>query len=167
MENCREVDTPMNSNEKLCLQDNSEKTDPQRYRKLVGALLYFTHSRPDIMFAVSMVARFMHSPSVHHLGAVKRILSYVKGTIGFGIHYKKGENFKLLGYSDNDWGGSQDDRKSTSGWVFSLGSGVIAWCSKKQSITALSSTEAEYISLTAATCEVVWLRRLLEDLNEK
>ncbi|XP_039141190.1 secreted RxLR effector protein 161-like [Dioscorea cayenensis subsp. rotundata] len=114
-----------------------------------------------------MVSWFMHSPSVHHLGAVKRILRYISGTIGYGIHYKKGENFKLMDYSDSDWGGSQDDRKSTIGWVFSLGSSVIAWCSKKQSITALSNTEAEYISLTAAACEVVWLRRLLEDLNEK
>lgn len=72
-----------------------------------------------------------------------------------------------MGYSDSDWGGSPDDRRSTSGWVFMLGSGAIAWSSKKQPITALSSTEAEYISVTSAACEAVWLRRLLQDMNEK
>ncbi|XP_039142894.1 secreted RxLR effector protein 161-like [Dioscorea cayenensis subsp. rotundata] len=104
---------------------------------------------------------------MHHLGAVKRILRYISGTIDYGIHYRRNEEFKLLGYSDSDWSGSQDDRKSTTGWVFSLGSGVIAWSSKKQAITALLSTEAEYISLTAAVCEAVWLKRLLEDFGEK
>ncbi|XP_039123455.1 secreted RxLR effector protein 161-like [Dioscorea cayenensis subsp. rotundata] len=167
MQNCKKIDTPLNPNEKLHLYDNSGEIDPVRNRRIVGALLYLTHTHPDITHAVSMVSRFMQSPSVFHFGSVKRILRYISGTINYGIHYKKCEEFKLIGYSDSDWSGSQDDQRSTTGWVFSLGSGAIAWFSKKQAITALSSTEVEYISLTAAICEALWLRRLLDDLGEK
>ncbi|XP_039134406.1 secreted RxLR effector protein 161-like [Dioscorea cayenensis subsp. rotundata] len=115
------------------------------------------------MHALLVASQFMQSPSGYHLGAVKRIPRYVNGTIGYGICYDMNDNFRLAGYSDSDWGGSQDDQKSTTGWVFAFGSGAIAWCSKKQPITALSSTEAEYISAR----EAVWLCRLLEDLSER
>ncbi|XP_039143969.1 uncharacterized mitochondrial protein AtMg00810-like [Dioscorea cayenensis subsp. rotundata] len=166
MLHCKPISTPMNSNEKLQSQDSSGYTNPSKYRMLVGRLLYLTHSRPDIMHVVSIMSRFMQTPSMHHLGAVKRILRYINGTTNYGLLYTKNDEFNLTGYSDSDLGGSQDDRKSTTGWLFSLGSTAIAWCSKKQPITALSSTEAEYISITSAACEAIWLRGLLEDLNE-
>ncbi|XP_039119918.1 uncharacterized mitochondrial protein AtMg00810-like, partial [Dioscorea cayenensis subsp. rotundata] len=161
------IASPMNSNKKLSLKDISGNADPTRYRKIIGGLLYLTHTRPDLAFAVGVVSRFMQAPTTHHLGAVKRILHYVAGTVSYGLHFSHNNNFKLIGYTDSDWGGSPDDRKSTSGWVISLGSAAIAWSSKKQLITALSSTEAEYISVTSAACEAVRLRRLLEELNEK
>ncbi|XP_076906725.1 putative F-box/FBD/LRR-repeat protein At4g13965 [Bidens hawaiensis] len=100
-----------------------------------------------------------------HLCAAKRILKYVAGTKHYGIWYDKGANIKLIGFSDSDWASCVDDRKSISAYAFSLGSGVVSWCSKKQSTVALSSTEAEYISATATTCQAVWLRRVLEDLG--
>ncbi|XP_039121527.1 uncharacterized mitochondrial protein AtMg00810-like [Dioscorea cayenensis subsp. rotundata] len=167
MENCNSATTPMNTNEHLQLHDDSENVCSTKYRRIVGGLLYLTHTKPDLMFAVSTVSRFMSSPSSHHYGALKRILRYVKGTLNYGLFYKTIGGLELQGHSDSDWGGSIDDRRSTSGWCFSLRSAVIAWSSKKQTIAALSSTEAEYITLTSAACEAVWLRRLMNDLYEK
>lgn len=167
MLHCKPIATPLNSNEKLHSMDNSGLADASRYRKIVGSLLYLTHTRPDLMFAISMISRFMQAPTVHHLGAVKRILHHVAGTLDYGLHYIHSNEFMLSGYTDSDWGGSPDDKKSTTGWVFMLGSAAVAWKSQKQPITAFSSTEAEYITATSVACEAVWIRRLLEDLNEK
>lgn len=155
----------MNSNEKLHLEDGSDKVDEAVYRSLVGGLIYLTHSRPDLTYAVSLVSRFMQKPSKIHFGAARRILRYVANTISFGIWYKHSESNKLVGYSDSDWASSVNDRKSLSSYVFSIGSGVIAWSSKKQHTVALSSTEAEYISATGATRQTIWLRRIPEDLG--
>ena len=165
MSNCKPVTTPLSLNEKLQLNDGSEKVDATAYRKLVGSLNYLTHTRPDIVYSVNLISRFMHEPSKLHYAAAKRILRYLQGTKKFGIKYKKENNCKLIGYTDSDWAGSIDDRKSTSGYVFCLGSNVIAWSSKKQKTIALSSAEAEYIAATDATCEAVWLRRILSDME--
>ena len=94
------------------------------------------------MFSIGMISGFMHCPSSHHLGAAKRILKYICGTIDLGIHYHKVQNFNLVGYSDSIWAGSCDGRKSTSGYVFNFGSSALAWTSKKQEMTTLSSSEA-------------------------
>ena len=143
MKNCKDCNTPMNAGEKLCVEDGTGKVDATYFRKLVGGLMYLTHTRPDVMFAVCLVSRFMHNPSKHHLGAAKRILRYIHNTINFGIWYSLVTNFKLTGFTDSDWAGSLDDRRSTSGYYFTFGSGVISWTSKKQATTALSSSEAE------------------------
>ncbi|KAL4183531.1 hypothetical protein AMTRI_Chr11g155550 [Amborella trichopoda] len=128
--------------------------------------MYLTYTCPDIMFPVSLVSRFMHNPFVHHLGAVKWILRYIRATSNYGIWYKPVPNFQLVGFTDNDWAGFVDDRKSTSGYVFNLGSGVASWSSKKQATTALSSSEAEYIATTTTVCQAVWMKRILEDLKQ-
>ncbi|KAJ0482029.1 putative RNA-directed DNA polymerase [Helianthus annuus] len=167
---CKPEITPMNSNEKLQMEDHSEKVDAEFCRSMVGSLIYLTHSRPDIAHAVSLVSRFMQSPSCLHLGAVKRILRYVAGSIKFGLLFAKGElnqEVKLVSHSDSDWGGCIDDRKSISANVFSLGSAAITWSTKKQGTVALSITGAEYIAATVATCQAIWLRRILEDLHFK
>nr|CAD1832705.1 unnamed protein product [Ananas comosus var. bracteatus] len=166
LQNCKGCATPMNPNEKLTKDDGTEKVDALIFRSIVGGLMYLTHSRPDIMFSVSLISRFMHDPTKHHLGAAKRILRYIRDTINFGIWYHPVTNFKLVGFSDSDWAGSQDDRKSTSGWIFNFGSGAVTWASKKQATTALSSSEAEYIAATSAACQAVWMRRILEDLYQ-
>ncbi|GKV31343.1 hypothetical protein SLEP1_g40039 [Rubroshorea leprosula] len=166
MEDCNSVGTPMVSNQKFSLDDGEEKVDAHAYRNLIGSLLYLTNSRLDITFATSMLSRFMQSPSKTHYGAVRRILRYLKGTISFGILYAKNEQFNLFGYSDSDWAGCVDDRRSTSGYAFFLGSGAISWSSKKQASTALSSSEVEYISLTAAACQATWTRRILKDMKQ-
>ncbi|KAL5729604.1 hypothetical protein ACHQM5_002532 [Ranunculus cassubicifolius] len=167
MSNCKPVATPLVVNEKLQLDDGSPKADAKTYRSLVGSLLYLTNTRPDIEYSVSLLSRFMHEPSNLHFSAAKRILRYLQGTKNLGLKYMKEDDTKLAGFTDSDWAGSVDDRKSTSGYVFRLGSKVISWSSKKQQTIALSSAEAEYIAATDATCEAAWLRRILTDLQQE
>ncbi|XP_060673958.1 secreted RxLR effector protein 161-like [Ziziphus jujuba] len=167
MDNCKPMSTPMALNEKLRKDDGAEKADATNYRSLVGCLIYLTNTRLDIVFAVSYVSRFMHEPSKNHHTAVKRILCYLQGTRKLGIKYAKEADNKLIGYTDNDWAGSIDDCKSTSGYLFCLSTKLISWSSKKQRTVALSSAEAEYISATDGSSEAVWLRRLLSDMQHK
>ena len=155
MENASPCNTPMDANLKLCKDDIGEAVDPSLYRSLVGSLMYLTATRPDILFAVSMLSRFMTNPKRSHWEAGKRVLRYILGTINFGIYYKKVSESVMFGFCDSDWGGNVDDHKSTSGYVFSMGSGVFSWTSKKQSVVALSTTEAEYISLVVTGCQVL------------
>ena len=109
----------------------------------------------------------MKNPSAEHWVAIKRVLRYVKGTLNLGLRFTHSKSFKLVGYSDSDWAGCVDSRKSTSGYVFRVGNSTVSWSSKKQPVTALSSTEAEYIALCAAAQETVWLRNLLADIGIK
>ena len=94
----------------------------------------------------------------------QRILKYEKGTVDCAIKYARSDQFQLVGFSDNDQGGSADDMKSTTGYCFSLGSGMISWCSKKQEIVAQSTAEAEFVAATAAANQAIWLRKILQDL---
>eukprot|EP00253_Pinus_taeda_P022978 PITA_22978 len=119
-------------------EDNSKDFDPSLYKSIVGNLMYLTATRPDIMFVVSLISRFMERPKEAHWQAAKRIMRYVK-----------------------------DDRKSTSGYVFHMGSGAISRASKKQPIVALSTAEAEYVAATAATCQAVWMRSMLRSLGQE
>ena len=132
-----------------------------------SSLIYLTNTRPDIVHSVNLISRFMNQPSKLHYAVAKRILRYLQGTKKLGILCKKENGNNLVGFTDNDWAGSLDDRKSTSGYIFCLGSNVISWSSKKQKMVALSSAEAEYIAATDAACEAIWLRRLLSDLQKK
>ncbi|KAA0040718.1 integrase [Cucumis melo var. makuwa] len=165
MENASPCNTLMDANLKLCKNDIGEAVDPSLYRSLVGSLMYLTATRPDILFVVSMLSRFMTNPKRSHWEAGKRVLRYILGTINFGIYYNKVSESVLFGFCDSDWGGNVDDHKSKSGYVFSIGSGVFPWTSKKQSVVALSTTEAEYISLVAAGCQALWLRWMLKELK--
>ena len=106
----------------------------------------------------------MERPKEAHWQAAKRILRYVKGTKRYGILYTTSENFELIGYTDNDWVRSIDDRKNTFGYVSHTGSRTISWASKKQPIVALSTTQAEYVATTTTTCQAVWMRRMLRSL---
>jgi hypothetical protein len=114
------------------------------YRKLVKSLIYLTSTRIDLSYAVSFISRFMTSPKVEHWIATKRVLRYVKGTLDFGILYNRSKDPRLCGYTDSDWAGFVDDRKSTSRYVFNLGTGVVTWTSKKQHAVALSLIEVKY-----------------------
>ena len=119
------------------------------YRSIVGSLMFLTHTRPDIAYSVSLVPRYMAKPSEIHMKACKIIERYVKGTLNFGIHYFTSNNSELAGFNDSNWGGSLEDRNSTSSNCFSFGSGMINWSLKKKSIVSLSSTEAEYVAITS------------------
>ena len=109
----------------------------------------------------------MAKPLESHWLVAKKVLRYLKETKNFGLMYADNCNVELIGYSDSDWARDIDDRKSTSGYAFNIGSGVVPWSNKKQSIVSLSSTETKYKALCNATCEVVWLRRILEDIDKK
>lgn len=142
--------------------------DATRYRSVIGSLRYLVNTRPDIAYAVGIASRFMESPGSQHWAAVKQILRYIRGTIDYGCIYKSVTTEPvLIGFSDSDLAGDIDDRKSTSGTVFFLGSSIITWTSQKQKIVALSSCEAEYIAAAEAACQGIWLSRLLADMMGK
>lgn len=161
------VSTPADLSTKLEKDDGvSKEVDSISYQSMVGSLLYAAMAtRPDIAQAVRVVSKFNSKPNQAHLTAVKRIFRYLKGTVSLGVRYQKSGDRVLVGYSDADWAGDQDDRHSTTGNLFMMARGPITWLSKKQGIVALSTTEAEYVALSTATQEAVWLRRLLMDLN--
>ncbi|GMI87317.1 cysteine-rich RLK (RECEPTOR-like protein kinase) 8 [Hibiscus trionum] len=126
----------MNLNEKFQQDDGAEMADAQRFRSLVGGLIYLTHTRPDIAYSIGVISRFMQCPSRDHFGAAKRVMHYIAGTMEYGIWYSKVSKFKLWGFTDSDWASSLDDRRSVSANVFTLGSGVVTWSSKKQATVA-------------------------------
>ena len=116
---------------KLSKDDDGSNVDPTLFKRLVGSLMYLTTKRTDIMYGVSIISRFMESLKESHWKEGKIILRYVSGTKDLGIMYSTIENFKPVGYTDNDNGGNIDDRKSTSGYTFHFGTGVVSWASKK------------------------------------
>eukprot|EP00253_Pinus_taeda_P021950 PITA_21950 len=164
MQNSKAATTSTIMGLKLTKEDRNKDFDPKLYKSIVGSLMYLTATRPDIMHAMSLISKFMERLKETHWQAAKRILRYVKGTKGFGILYSSSESFMLTSYTDSNWAGSVDDRKSTSGYVFHMGSGAISWASKKQLVVSLSTAEAEYVEATTTACQAVWLRRVLIDL---
>ncbi len=146
----------------------SKEVDKTFYQSVVGSLLYVAvATRPDVAHAVGVVSKFNAAPTRAHWTAVKRILQYLKGSSDLKLQYRKLEKGSLIGYSDADWAGDMDDRHSTTGNMFMMAQGAISWLSKKQGIVALSTSEAEYIALSSAAQEAVWLHRLLHDLGEQ
>jgi hypothetical protein len=165
MEDCKISSTPLEKGLKLLAKTNSKVVSESLYRQLVGNLIYLTATRPDLSFAVSFIFIFMTALKVEHWTTTKRVLRYVKGTLDFGILYNRSKYLRLCGYTDSDWVGSVDDRKSTSRYVFSFGTGVVTSTSKKQHTIALSLIEAEYRGALKGACEAVWLRRMLSDMQ--
>nr|CAD1827358.1 unnamed protein product [Ananas comosus var. bracteatus] len=155
LKDCNLVTNPLGTNMKFSIEDSAEKVYPNVYRSLIRSLLYVVHTRPNIMFATSLLSRFMEYPSKIHVGATKWILRYLKGTSDHGLWFTKANNFSLFGFFDSDWESSINDRRSTSGFAFKLGSSTVCWSSKKQHTTALSSSEAEYVALTGAACQAI------------
>ena len=164
--NCKPVATPADVNSHLeKATDDCDLVDSTKYMSAVGSLLYLsTKTRPDIAYAVYNVSKFCSKPNVKHWMAVKRIFRYLKGTPNLGINYGPNDS-DLVGYSDADWAGDRNDRKSTSGHCFLLNNAIISWRSVKQSCVALSTAEAEYVSLSGAAQEAVFLSKLLVDFK--
>jgi len=123
--------------------------------------MYLVNTRLDICFAVNTMSQFMCEPRKVHWVAAKHILRYFHGTVDYGLDYRQGDGVRLAGYTDFDWAGCASDRKSTSGRCFGLGSAVVSWFSQKQQSVALSSVEAEYMAASLASCEAIWLRKML------
>ena len=167
MQNCKPVNTPVSIGNKLVkANEEDEPVNQRQYQSAVGSLMYLAVStRPDISYAVSSLARFSCKPTNEHWTALKRLLRYLKGTTNLGILYSNTGMDKCIGYTDADWAGDQDDRKSTSGYIFLLCGGAISWKSQKQKCVALSTAEAEYIAMSTATQEAIWLRQLIAEVS--
>lgn len=167
MLNAKPADTPMVQNHKLGTIQGAPTADREWYQRLVGKLIYLSHTRPDIAYAVSVVSQFMHNPQKHHMDAVIRILRYLKGTPGVGLLFKNNGHLDIEGYTDADWAGNQDDRRSTSGYFTLVGGNVVTQKSKKQKVVALSSAEAEFRGIVKGITEILWVRKLLGELGLK
>ncbi|XP_065619112.1 secreted RxLR effector protein 161-like [Quercus suber] len=153
----------MSSFTKLSIDATGVDVDPTLYHSMIGSLLYLTASRPDIAFSVRVCAQFQAAPKEFHLIAVKRIVRYVNGTFDYGIWNTKDSNECLAGYSDANWAGCIDDRKSMSGGCFYLGNNLVSWMSKKQNLVSLSTAEAEYIAAGSYCAQSLWMKKLLHD----
>eukprot|EP00253_Pinus_taeda_P008929 PITA_08929 len=149
----------------LSSNNESPAINHPTYRSMIGSLLYLTGTRPDIIHAVGIVGRFQANPKESHLQAVKRIFKYLQGTQDFGLWYPKDTYFTLHAYTDVDWGGSVDDRKSTSGGAFYMGSRLVSWFNKKQSSIALSTTEAKYVAVASCCTQLLWMMQTLQDIQ--
>ncbi|KAJ9536524.1 hypothetical protein OSB04_un000276 [Centaurea solstitialis] len=152
MSSCNSIGTPMATGNKIGPDHEGKDVDLRTYRGMVGSLMYLTASRPDIMFATCVCARYQAKPKESHLAAVKRIFRYLKGTPYYGLWYPKGLGFELQAYSDADYGGCNMDRKSTSGHIQLLGNKLVSWASKKQQCVSTSTAESEYVAAASCCC---------------
>ncbi|KAB2615934.1 hypothetical protein D8674_022522 [Pyrus ussuriensis x Pyrus communis] len=164
MSDAKPVNTPLDTKLKLSLE-GQPLPNISYYQRLVGKLIYLTITRPGIAYSVSIASQFMHSPTMEHFNLVKRLLRYLKGSIGRGIIMKKNESTEITGYCDADWAGNSIDRKSTTAYCTFVGGNLVTWKSKKQAVVARSSTEAEYRAMASTACELIWLKGLLCDLG--
>ena len=126
--------------------------------------MYLVNTRPDIYFAVNTLSLFMVGPKRVHCTAARHILRYMRGTVEYGLRYARGDGVRLCEFTDAYWSGRSVEKKRTSRCCFNVGSGVVSWCSRKQKSVALSFAEAEYMAANTATCEAIWLRKLLVSL---
>ncbi|XP_026428206.1 uncharacterized protein LOC113324080 [Papaver somniferum] len=161
MTDCKSCSTPVSSEKRVSVHNGEPLPDALDFRSLVGGLQYLTLTGPDITFVVNYISQFMHSPTTTHMLLVKRVLRYLKGTLGSGIIIQSGDISKLTSYSDSDWDGCPDTRRSTSGYCVFLGNSLVSWSSKKQPTVSKSFIEAEYKALSVLVAEVMWLSGLL------
>ncbi|CAN1791793.1 Retrovirus-related Pol polyprotein from transposon TNT 1-94, partial [Linum perenne] len=162
---CKPIDTPMETNKKFSLDENSVPVNRGRYQRLVGKLIYLAHTRPDIAFSVSIVSQHMHSPTEEHMEAVIRILRYLKTTPGQGLLFQKSHKRNIEVYTDASWASELTERRSTTGYCSYVFGNLVTWRSKKQNVVSRSSAESEYRSLAQGICEGIWLKRVLQDLK--
>ncbi|KAL0553890.1 hypothetical protein IC582_007794 [Cucumis melo] len=164
---CRPADTPIEFNYKLGNSRDQVPVDKEQYQRLVGKLIYLSHTHPNNSFVVSTVSQFMQAPYEEHMEAVKRILRYLKTTPGKGLMFRKTDKKTIETYTDSDWAGSVVDRKSTSDYCTFVWGNFVTWRSKKQNVVARSSAEAEYRPMSLGICEEIWLQKVLFDLHQE
>ncbi|GMJ10791.1 hypothetical protein HRI_004748300 [Hibiscus trionum] len=156
---------PIVANHKLSIHDGELLPDPQVYRRLVGRLLYLTHTRPDITCVVHQLSQFVSTPRLPHLNAAHHLLSYIKKAPGLGLFFHSKANLQLSCFVDSDYSACPDTRRSITGFCTYLGTNLISWKSKKQHTMSRSTCEAEYRAMASATCELVWLAALLSSFH--
>ncbi|XP_019451824.1 PREDICTED: uncharacterized protein LOC109353922 [Lupinus angustifolius] len=155
MQKCKPASTPVEANMKLDEASLENQADTTLYRQIVGCLRFICHSKPEITYGVGVISKQMAKPTQAHMVAAKRILRYLKGTLCYGVLFpiqKQNCESGFVGYSDSDWCGDKEDKRSTLGYLFTIFGAPISWSSRKQDVVALSTCEAEYISACNATC---------------
>ncbi|XP_066929497.1 uncharacterized protein [Clytia hemisphaerica] len=171
MAECRPISTPMETGKSFeKLAPDEKPVNLKNYQAAIGSLIYTSiGTRPDLSYSVGVLSQYMSHPSEEHWKGVKSVFRYIQGTLDHCLVYvsSKSRNVELSAYADADWAGDKSSRKSTSGYVFQIGTSPVTWRSQRQSVIALSTTEAEYISLSHSTQEAVWLRQLLSDIGFK
>nr|XP_020163317.1 uncharacterized mitochondrial protein AtMg00810-like [Aegilops tauschii subsp. strangulata] len=167
MQACKPSPTPLSSTEQLSLAEGEllNQEDSTRYRSIVGALQYLTLARPDISFAVNKVCQFLHASTTAHWTTAKRILRYVKNAPDIGLTFSKSSSTLVSVFSNSDWAGCPDDRRSTGGFAIFYRPNLISWCAKKHATVSRSSTEAEYNALASAIAEIIWVQSMLKELG--
>nr|GFA49648.1 retrovirus-related Pol polyprotein from transposon TNT 1-94 [Tanacetum cinerariifolium] len=163
MDKGQSIGTPMATKPKLDADLSGNPVDQTDYHSKIGSLMYLTSSRPDIVQAVCFCARYQSRPTEKQLKEVKRIFRNLRGTVHMGLWYPKDSSFELTAFSDADHAECIDTRKSTSGGIQFLGDKLVSWMSKKQNCTAMSSSEAEYVALSASCAQVMWMRTQHQD----
>ena len=162
---CQPAATPLEQNHKLAISTSPVLTDPNKYRRLMGRLIYLVHTRPELSYSVHVLLQFMKKPRQDHWQAALRVVRFIKGSLGQGIMLSSSADLSLTVFCDSDWSSCPLTRRSLSAFVVMLGDSPISWKTKKQKTVSHSSAEAEYRSMAAALREVKWLRKLLKGLD--
>ena len=150
-----------------CPKNDLEKKQMDKipYAYAVGSIMYAqVCTRPDIAYVVGLLGRYQSNPGIDIWKVVKKVLSYLQGTKDYMLTYRRTDNLEIIGYSDSDYAGCKDTRKSTSGYIFMLSNGPISWKRHKQSLLASSTMEAEYVACYESTCHAIWLRNFVSGL---
>ncbi|XP_013689424.2 secreted RxLR effector protein 161-like [Brassica napus] len=167
MESCNYTHVPMHTSLKVSKVEEEPEIDATSYRSIIGCLRYLLHTRPDLAFSVGVLSRYMQSPRESHGEAVKHLIRYIKGTTEYGLFFKHDGTTEITGYSDNSHNIDVDDGRSTTGFMFYLGTSPITWTSCKQPTVALSSCEAEFMAATEAAKQAIWLKELMVEIMNK
>ena len=163
---CKPETTPINPNHKLGTDPSRTPVDKGQYQRLVGKLIYLSHTRPDIAYAIGLVSQFMHASMNCHMEAVTHILRYLKHTLGKGLIFEKHNHYHVEAYTDVDWGSLLIDRRSTSGYCTLVAGNLVTWKGKKHVVSRFSA-EAEFRAMALGICELMWLNTLLKELHVK
>ncbi|XP_071728586.1 uncharacterized mitochondrial protein AtMg00810-like [Rutidosis leptorrhynchoides] len=164
MAGCNTIRTPVDTNGKMSTSQGPSYSNPIEFRSLAGALQYLTFTRRDISYTVQQICLHMHDPKECHMHALRRIIRYIRGTVSHGLQFTKSSLSSLVSYTDADWGGCPDTRRSTSVYCVFLGGNLVSWSAKRQSTVPPSSAEAEYRGDANVVSESCWLRNILLEL---
>lgn len=162
---CKPSFTPMELNHKLTKPVASPVSDVEAYRRLVGRLIYFTFTRPELCYCVHILSQFMHKPMQDHWDAALRVVRYLKGSLSQGVLLRADSDLRITAYCDADWGSCALSRRSLSAYVVLLGNSPVTWKTKKQKVVSASSAEAEYRSMAYALRELKWVKPVLESFG--
>ncbi|GJY27865.1 putative RNA-directed DNA polymerase [Tanacetum coccineum] len=165
MDDCKPVDTPMITNQKLFMKTKAKLADRDMYQRMVGKLIYMSHTRPDIAYSVGVVSQFMHQPQVDHMHVVLRIVRYLKGTIGHGVLFKTNGHLNIQIFTDANWARDKGNIRSTLGYFSLVRGNLVTWKSKKQKVVSLSSAEAEFRGIAKGLAEALWIRKLVFEIG--